>query len=293
MRRIILAGRRPVLWRSAQVFACALVGVLCFVEPAPSFARADAPIRVYVFAGQSNMVGADASSSDLPAIAPGAAVPSSNVIFWGPISDFPTGWGPLQAPTEILQARTHQGFGPEIGAARLLSRRHPDSTIAIVKFASSGTSLYRDWDPDRPGGLYSQMISRVRTAVRNLRATRRAPVRFGGFFWMQGESDSERFIPAASYDDNLASFIRSVRDDLDAPRLPFVVGRVRDLRRDVRGRYEYSDVVRRAQAEVTRTVANAYLVSTDGLQRSAERVHFNSRGTFELGRRFVDPKFPL
>lgn len=273
--------------------ACALTAALCFAGPLPSIARADAPIRVYVFAGQANMVGADAAASDLATIAPGAAVPASNVLFWGPFADFPMSWGPLEAPTEILQARTHQGFGPEISAARLLARKHPDSTVAIVKLASSGTSLYRSWDPSRRAGLYRQMISRVRSAVSKLRATRQAPVRFGGLFWMQGESDSERFASAAAYDDNLASFIRSVREDLGAPRLPVVIGRIRDLRRDVRARYQFSDVVRQAQAEVTRTVPNTYLVSTEGLPRSVGRVHFNSRGTYELGQRFVDPQFPL
>src|SRR5918996_149534 len=129
----------------------------------------------------------------------------------------PLSWCPLKAPTEIVQPRLHQGFGPEIGAAQMLARMHPDSTIAIVKLARNGTSLYRDWDPARPGGLYGQMISRVRSAVADLRRTRPAEVRIAGFFWMQGESDSERLGPAEAYEANLGAFVRAVRKDLRAP----------------------------------------------------------------------------
>ena len=293
MRRFISWATRPNAGRGLQALACALAAALWFFGPAPDAARADAPIRVYVFAGQSNMVGADTSSSDLATVAPGATLPSARVLFWGPIADFPTQWGPLEAPTEVVQARTHHGFGPEIGAAGRLARKHVDSTIAIVKFAESGTSLYRDWDPAVSKGLYRRMISRVRDAVTSLRTTRRVPVEISGFFWMQGESDSERFIPAAAYDDNLASFIRSVRTDLRSPRLPFVIGRIRDLRRDMPYRYQYSDAVRKSQAEVARTVPHTYLVPTEGLERTSGRLHFSSRGTFELGRRFVDRRFAL
>jgi hypothetical protein len=256
-------------------------------------AQADEPVRVYVFAGQSNMVGAGTSTSELATMSPASMVGSSGVIFWGPFADFPMRWSSLQAPTEILQPRSHAGFGPEIGAGPLLGRKHPDSTIAIVKFAESGTSLARDWDPDRPGGHYRRMISRVRTAVRNLRSTRSAPVRLAGFFWMQGESDSELLEHADAYEDNLSALVREVRSDLKAPRLPFVVGRINDLRRDVQARYRYSDIVRRAQVDVARRLPDTYMVSTDGLQRSTDRIHFSSRGTLLLGRRFVGRSFPL
>lgn len=273
--------------RYIQALLGASIVAFVFVHPARQLARADEPIRVYVFAGQSNMVGKDALASDLPRFAPSALVASPEVIFWGPIADFPMSWGPLKAPTEIVQPRSHQGFGPEIGAGQMLARRHSDSTIAIVKHAVSGTSLYRDWDPRRPGGLYRQLISRVRAAVGDLRRTRMAPVRLAGFFWMQGEADSDHRKAAEAYETNLSSFVRAVRKDLGAPSLPFAVGRIADLRKESRAHFQYSRLVRQAQADVARDVPRTYLVSTDGLERAAARIHFSSRGTYELGRRFV------
>lgn len=286
---------RRVFRRVVLVLICALMLALALVHPARSVAHAEEPIRVYVFAGQSNMVGKDTLATDLPRIAPSAMVPSPSVLFWGPIADFPTSWGPLRAPTEIVQPRTHQGFGPEIAAGPLLARMHPDSTTAIVKLAVSGTNLYRDWSPNRPYGLYAQMIERVRSAIANLRSTRpSAQVRLAGFFWMQGEADSDRLKQARSYGANLEAFVRAVRRDLRAPRLPFVFGRITDLRRESTAHFQYSDIVREGQGEVATKVANAYMVSTDALERSpAQRIHFSSRGTYELGRSFVRRSFGL
>jgi hypothetical protein len=272
---------------------CALILGMALAGSARSLAHAEEPIRVYVFAGQSNMVGKDTMATDLPRIAPTVA-PSSSILFWGPVADFPTSWGPLKAPTEVVQPRWHQGFGPEIGAAPMLARLHPDSTIAVVKFAASGTSLYRDWSPSRRGGLYDQMIIRVREAVGNLRATREATVDLAGFFWMQGEADSERLRAATAYQHNLATFVRSVRRDLRAPKLPFVLGRITDLRLDSTVHFQYSDVVRKGQGEVAKRLPNTYMVTTDDLERaSAQRIHFSSKGTYDLGRRFVKPSYPL
>ncbi len=283
-----------VFRRGTQAVICAAVLGFCIGLPAPRTAHATDPIRLYVFAGQSNMVGKDALASDLPLIAPTATVAPPAVLFWGPVSDFPTMWGPLKAPTEIFQARQHQGFGPEIGAAPLLAERHPGSTIAVVKFASSGTSLYRDWNPNRAGSLYERMIARVKRAVERLERTKKAPVRVAGFFWMQGESDSERLRTAKAYEANLAGLIRAVRRDLRSTHLPFVIGRITDLRREHPTHYQYSDVVRRGQRNIAKSVPNAYIVSTDGLERSPEaRVHFSSRGTYELGRRFARNDYPL
>lgn len=286
---------RRVFRRVVLVLICTFMLAFGLLHSARTVARAEEPIRVYVFAGQSNMVGKDTLASDLLRIAPAAMVPSRSVQFWGPISDYPTSWGPLRAPTEIVQPRTHQGFGPEIGAGPMLAHLHADSTIAIVKFAASGTSLYRDWNPGRPDDLYAQMIERVRSAIANLRSTRAsAPVRLAGFFWMQGEADSEHLKSARTYAANLEAFVASVRKDLRAPRLPFVFGRIADLRRESTVHFQYSNVVRAAQSEVANRTPNAYMVSTDALERSpAQRIHFSSRGTYELGRSFVRSSYGL
>jgi hypothetical protein len=47
-----------------------------------------------------------------------------------------------------------------------------------------------------------------------------------GFIWFQGWNDmvDSSFKKVDEYEFNLANLIRDVRDDLDAPEMPFVVG---------------------------------------------------------------------
>lgn len=287
--------RTSLLSRLSRILGFVVVAVAVVVPLAGlNDAEAAGPIRVYVFAGQSNMVGAAANTAELRAIEPTAALSNENVEFWGPTSDDPRGWTPLQAPTEIVQPTSHNGFGPEIGAAQLLVRRHPGATIAIVKLAANGTSLHRHWDPARADGLYRALIERVRQATSSLRETTGRPTKLAGFFWMQGESDAARLTDARPYGQRLTSFIKAVRTDLRAPALTFVVGRIQDLRKFSPRLGRYSDVVRAEQARVARKLRNVFLVSTDGLERDwLSPIHFSSRGTLELGRRFVPKSIPL
>jgi carbohydrate esterase-like sialic acid-specific acetylesterase len=256
-------------------------------------AEASPPIQVYVFAGQSNMVGAAASAAELRQMKSAPIQPDEHVLFWGPTGDLQERWVPLQAPTELFQSLTHQGFGPEIGAAPLLARRHPDSTIAIFKVAQNATNLSVHWSPGNTRGRYRWMIERLRYAVAILRAETNRETEVAGFFWMQGESDSKTLPQARRYDELLTDFISAVRRDLASPGLPFVFGRIQDMRKTAPKLGRYSDVVREGQAEVARTVPGAFLVSTDGLERDAKSpIHFSTRGTLELGRLFASSLRP-
>jgi hypothetical protein len=248
---------------------------------------------MYVFAGQSNMVGYSAVSAQLPAVDASLSAPVRSVRFWGPLDDYAGRWTTLQAPTEISQPAYHSGFGPELSAAAALAAKHPTATIAVVKLAHNGTSLAFDWRPRTVVGLYRQLIDRVVQARASMEAQLHRRVEIAGFFWMQGETDAMWKAMANDYAGNLAAFITSVRADLASPDMPFVIGRIADLKRINRA-FRYSDVVRDAQLEVASTVPQTYLASTDGLERDpSSPAHYDTRGTVDLGRRFVSRVFPL
>jgi hypothetical protein len=239
------------------------------------------------------MVGAATSAVELPTVDPSLNTPPTNVLFWGPSADFPYKWTHLQPPTESRQTYSRAGFGPEVSAARALAARHPGTQIAIIKFAVSGTNLYRQWDPDNPFSLYAQLIARVRYATHELSTVMGRGTRIAGFFWMQGEADSRYSFSSHSYARHLTHFIAKARHDLHASRMPFVIGRVADGRLFWPSMH-YSGVVRSQQAKVARDVFRAYLVSTDGLERAvSSRIHFSTKGTVGLGRRFVRRDIPL
>jgi hypothetical protein len=266
----------------------ALVVAMLIVPLAGRRARADEPVRLYLFAGQSNMVGEATSARAVRSIDPHLLRRVRNVLFWGPTDDAAKRWGALTLPTEVAQSSSHDGFGPEFSAAAMLAARHPHATIAIVKLARDGTTLSSDWNPANRAGLYEAAVRRVRAAEAALAATRHRGVHLDGIFWMQGEQDASRYSRASTYDAHLVAFISALRRDLHAPTVPFVIGRIADLR-TFDPTMAYSSVVRAAQERVGVTVPDTYLVSTDALPRSkASPIHFTSRGIIELGREFVN-----
>ncbi len=274
-----------------------IVGVLSLIGfgVRPAVAKAPvAPVRLYVFAGQSNMVGAATMAAQLPVVAPALQVPTNAVSFWGPTTDSPRQWAPLQAPTEVWKNMFREGFGPELSAGRALLDLHPRARIGVVKFAWNATSLHWDWDPNRTNSTYDAMIRGTRFAMKKLAAKMKAPVRVEGFFWMQGESDADSYEHATSYAESLKEFIASVRADLRAPDMPFVIGQIDDVRKYHPVLLPYSHIVRTQQERVARADPRAFLVRTEGLgHTTASRVHFNTDGTVELGRRFVQRRFGL
>jgi alpha-galactosidase len=88
------------------------------------------------------------------------------------------------------------------------------------------------------GGAYRDMVAHVKKVLGDISAVypdynEQSGFELAGFVWLQGWNDMvdggvypERGKPGGydQYSVNLAHFIRDVRRDLDAPRLPFVIG---------------------------------------------------------------------
>jgi hypothetical protein len=124
---------------------CLLV-VTIFALPA----SAAEPVRVFIFAGQSNMVGSDSKVKDIDRFPPfrGLEKPQPAVRFSYCIGrqnkTRSNGWVDLQPVNNIV--------GPELSFARKVSR-HIDAPIAIIKCAAGGTHLGGDWNPEEPQGF--------------------------------------------------------------------------------------------------------------------------------------------
>lgn len=182
----------------------------------------DEVVRVFIFAGQSNMVGSDSRVADVERFPPfaDAAKEQPNVRFRYVIGreekHRSPGWVPLQPVEGVV--------GPELTFA-LEVQRHAKAPLAIVKVAAGGTTLGNDWNPDRPGGfaLYPLALATVREALGEL-DRRRVEWRLEGFVWHQGENDMFDDAFRSSYGANLANFVACWRRDLNAPQLRFYVG---------------------------------------------------------------------
>ena len=118
-------------------------------------------------------------------------------------------------------------------------------------------------------------------------------MRFAGLFWMQGESDSDTRAHAEAYGEDLTRFIAGIRAELHAPDLPVVIGQIIDIGL-FDGNWRYSYIVREQERKVADSVHDAFLVSTAGLARAPHSpIHFSTRGTVDLGYRFVRRSFNL
>lgn len=252
------------------VVAVSLLGLWLVGYSSAVYFSEDPPAKVYILAGQSNMVGV-ASSSNLPQH---LAKPRGDVLIFESAKD------------NLLKARrwvvlTPGGvFGPEVSFGRRMADHH-GQPVGVIKVAKGGTSLAKDWSPDRRGYLYDLLIETVREATKTGRFEIEAVV------WMQGERDALDATTAGLYAQNFARFIRRIRSDLGQPDLPFVFGRVNPGTKW----HQFVDQVRQAQQELD--VPHTAMVDCDDLGKHRDRLHYDAAGQVELGQRFAEAVIQL
>ncbi len=185
-------------------------------------AAGDKTLRVFIFAGQSNMVGSDSKVKDIQRFPPFAGLdrPQKNVLFSYSIGredkQTSNGWVDLQPVGDVV--------GPELSFASRVTE-NSEAPIAIIKCAAGGTTLGGDWNPDEPGGfkLYPLALDLVRASLAEL-DRKKVDYRIEGFMWHQGENDMFDDGFKAAYAKNLRNFLASWRRDLKTPGLRFYIG---------------------------------------------------------------------
>jgi hypothetical protein len=138
--------------------------------------------------------------------------------------------GPLTLGFTVYGGRHH--FGPELQFGQVMGD-HLDNQVLLIKTAWGGKSLYRDFRPPSSGGTvgpyYTKMLADIREALASLKtdfpAYDGSGYELAGFVWYHGWNDGcEPKTAVPEYEQNLANLIHDVRKDLNAPRLPFVIG---------------------------------------------------------------------
>lgn len=273
----------------------AAVAALC-VTPASA---ADKPIKAFICAGQSNMVGWGDSTKLPDDLRKG----NDRVLM------FEDGkWQPLRPhqPANGGQRRaglTEFSFGPEIAFANELAKAWPDETIGIIKFAIGGTSLLA-WKPDwskedadrvgqgRLGSLYKRLMAKVEAAKQS------RDIEIVGFLWLQGGGDMKKVDVAREYLDNLKSLVTAVRKATGVADLPFIYGSPRNgevpddlsnLVPEVRiGRYVAAEWVLKAQFDAQEAITNSKMAILRDIEKHPQNVHYNTAGQLEVGKLFAE-----
>ena len=209
--------RIKVIYIAALLTCCS--NTLSAAQSAPEDTKT---LRVFIFAGQSNMVGSDSNANEIDDFASfmGTGDEQTKIRYAYAIGresmHRSKGWSTLQPVNNVV--------GPELSFGKMVSEQIK-SPIAIIKCASGGTTLGGDWNPDDPSGfkLYPLAFGLIQEALQSLES-KKIKYRIEGFFWHQGESDMFYQEYKANYAANLKNFIQRWRNDLNAPALPFYIG---------------------------------------------------------------------
>ena len=246
-----------------------------------------ADVDVFIQAGQSNSDGRGAATQLIGPLEKWAK-PQADVLIAYSCSKLKgpqlrtDGFQPLQPGWSVAPAVRNKAtlptntFGPELSFGRTLADRLPGRTIVLIKFTEGGTSLEKDWNPERKDRLYPAFLAFTRESLEALRQAGHTPT-IRGMIWHQGESDAK--LATEDYQARLTAFIIRVRKDLDVPNLPFGIGEVYDN--------SERDSIRAAQKAVTVAVPHTYLVTVEGLKTFDQGVHFDAAGQITLGERFA------
>lgn len=225
---------------------------------------------VFVLAGQSNMAGYGTTAK----LSAAYRKTPSNVQFY--LNGYPA------------EMSRFARFGPEVSFAHAMARQYPHKTIKLIKFAVGGTSLFA-WAPNwnlnkarttrnaSAGPLFKKLLQTIRTH------TGKEGSKLSGVLWMQGETDARYPAAAHSYSQNLSHFVQALRRELQSPHLAFFMGEV-DPPIKI---FPYRDIVRKAQRTSSKTIRNSQLISTKGLTKRNDHLHYNTDGQIALGMRFA------
>lgn len=255
-------------------------------------------------AGQSNAVGYDAKPEELPEDGR-----DRQVMFWFKVGDPPPdkhdsmsdGWThlrphPLGNPKKPRKDRQYGnfaqpsgGFGPEIGLARTLLDKGK-TNLAIVKAAFSGTGIGRDWNPrseGEDGVCYRALVAETHKAIA---AAEKQGIEFRlrALVWVQGESDANAG-NVHLYAGRMAKLIAALRKDLNAPDL---IALLAVNTRFLEGRNKLMPLIVASQREVAAKDQLVTYVDTSKCT-IANRVHFDSKGTLEMGRLLAEALLQL
>ncbi|QTN32616.1 hypothetical protein HZ994_09815 [Akkermansiaceae bacterium] len=199
------------------------------------------PLKVFILAGQSNMLGQGNVS---PAGTKGTLeyTVANEPATYGFVGTGAGNWvvrsdvrikneGAAAAGLSVGFGSSATTIGPEVGFGHRMGDLY-ENRILIVKASWGGKDLAVDFRPPSSGGTtgfyYTAVLNAVNDAIANLPAY--VPgydpadgYEIAGFGWHQGWNDRVDAGKSAQYQVNMANFIRDMRTALGVPGLPFVI----------------------------------------------------------------------
>ena len=223
---------------------------------------------LYVCIGQSNMAGR-------ATLTPEVMDTLQNVYLLNDKGNFEPAVNPLNRYSTVRKDLSMQRLGPAYGFAKEMARQ-TKRPVGLVVNARGGPSI-NSWLKGSKGGYYEEALSRVRIAMKQ-----------GGvlkaILWHQGEADCSN--PEA-YKQKLISLVKDLREDLDMPDLPVVVGQISQWNWTKReaGTVPFNQMIKK----VSSFIPYSDWVSSKGLgwYKDEKDPHFNTEAQLLLGKRYA------
>lgn len=271
--------RRPRTCRSFFVKSAALAGLF-----AVNGFAAKTEVPLFLFSGQSNMVGLGTSTNDLSAdhkktfpdirIYLDAEGDASKLKKWSTLGP---GFG-----------ANNTQFGPELLFGKVLADSFPGRKFAFIKVARSGTYLGKatEWLPPssnngKGGTYYAAMMGSIDAALKAFHSafdTTLYTPRWAGFLWLQGEFDAMDATLANQYETNLTNLVKDIRTKAGVTDLPVVLPMI-----DGQSIWTNYSKIWAADIALTKKLANVDTVATKGL--STDGIHYKAAGMVTIGQR--------
>lgn len=203
------------------------------------------PVKAFILAGQSNMVGHGAVAMDpghnegKGSLEYAAKDPANKKVFgkllgkdgrWVVRDDVWIEYFERKGKLTVGFGANMDRIGPELGFGMVVGDavREP---VLLIKIAWGGRSLASDFRPPSSGGTvgpsYKELIRLAKESLSQVGSRfpefAGRPVQLAGFGWHQGWNDRINAGYVAEYEQNMANFIRDVRKDLNAPLMPFAI----------------------------------------------------------------------
>ena len=222
----------------------------------PVFAEESTPanMKLFLLIGQSNMAGRGKVEPQDQVVNPKIFMLTKDLK-----------WVPAKDPLHFDKPSAGVGLGSEF--ARDVLKADPTATIGLIPCAVGGTSLDQ-WKAG--GGLYNTAVQRAKEAMKN--------GKLAGILWHQGESDSGNPQNVATYANRLEIMIAQLRTDLQADKVPVVLG---ELIHD----FKTNGAINIELTAASKKIPFCTLVSSEGLGNKA--LHFESPDLRIFGHRYA------
>lgn len=233
--------------------------------------------KIYIMAGQSNMVGRGTPSE---AVRDERYLPLKGTNFkWknnAHLSDEETSkvW-------TKLQPQSHPEFGDYMGPETSLNINDGNNgaNTWIIKYAMGSTSITKQWSiEENESSKFRDFVDFVKDAIEEVPEPRQVCC----LFWLQGESDTKNAASSNGYGTNLKNFVAKVREELRESGLLFIPSKIT-------WKSKHSVKLNASLETAITDLQPAILVDNEGFVTAEEKQgHLDTKSILELGKRYSE-----